>query len=224
MGFKDGKQIEPERVTEKKNNLWNHIMKESDKVVTIIDLCGHETYLKTTIFGLTGLMPDYACIIVGANMGIQRMTKEHLGLALALKIPIFIVVTKIDIAPDDIYKQTMENIMKILKNPAANKLPVVVKDTDDPTLFADNLVCDRVCPIFVCSSVKGQGIEQLRTFYSKLKQRNDQLDIYKGNNVEFTIDGVFNVRNVGIVASGTLVSGTVAVRDTLLLGPDSKGI
>lgn len=32
------------------------------------DLCGHEKYLKTTIFGLTGLQPDYCMVLVGANM------------------------------------------------------------------------------------------------------------------------------------------------------------
>ena len=49
------------------------------------------------MFGLVGLLPDYSMIIVGANMGVSRMTKEHLGISLALKIPIFIVITKIDI-------------------------------------------------------------------------------------------------------------------------------
>ena len=43
------------------------------------------------MFGLVGLMPDYAVIIVGANMGVSRMTKEHLGVAIALKIPLIIV-------------------------------------------------------------------------------------------------------------------------------------
>ncbi len=31
-------------------------------------------------------MPDYACLIVGANMGIVGMCKEHMGVALALKV------------------------------------------------------------------------------------------------------------------------------------------
>lgn len=52
--------------------------------MTFIDLCGHEKYLKTTMFGLVGLLPDYAMIGVGANMGITRMTKEHLGIALSI--------------------------------------------------------------------------------------------------------------------------------------------
>jgi len=46
-----------------------------------LDLCGHEKYLKTTMFGLVGLMPDYAVIIVGANMGVSKMTREHFGIA-----------------------------------------------------------------------------------------------------------------------------------------------
>ena len=72
-------------------------------MITFLDLCGHEKYLKTTIYGLVGMVPDYAMIIIGANMGISRMTKEHLGIALALKIPFFIVMTKIDIAPENAY-------------------------------------------------------------------------------------------------------------------------
>ena len=68
--------------------------------MTLLDLCGHEKYLKTTVFGLTSHFPDYAMIIVGANMGVQRMTKEHLGIAIALKIPLYVILTKIDIAPD----------------------------------------------------------------------------------------------------------------------------
>ena len=41
-------------------------------------------------------------VVVGANMGVQRMTKEHIGIAMSLKIPIFIVVTKIDLAPTEV--------------------------------------------------------------------------------------------------------------------------
>jgi GTPase len=42
----------------------------SSKVVTLVDLAGHERYFKTTAYGLTGHMPDYACLIVGANAGL----------------------------------------------------------------------------------------------------------------------------------------------------------
>jgi len=73
----------------------------------MVDLCGHEKYLKTTMFGLTGLVPDYSMIVVGSNMGISKMTKEHLGITVALKIPFFIIVTKVDICPENIFTETM---------------------------------------------------------------------------------------------------------------------
>ena len=50
------------------------VLKRSAKLVTFVDLCGHERYLKTTVFGLTGAVPDFAAIVVGANAGVQRMT------------------------------------------------------------------------------------------------------------------------------------------------------
>jgi len=38
----------------------------------MVDLAGHERYFKTTAYGLTGHLPDYACLIVGANAGASR--------------------------------------------------------------------------------------------------------------------------------------------------------
>lgn len=93
-------------------------------MITFLDLCGHEKYLKTTMFGLVGLMPDYAMIVVGANMGVSKMTKEHLGIVLALKIPVFIVITKIDIAPKPVYEETLRVLKRILNGPYAAKRAV----------------------------------------------------------------------------------------------------
>lgn len=44
------------------------------KVVTLVDLAGHERYFKTTAYGLTGHLPDYACLIVSANNGITSLS------------------------------------------------------------------------------------------------------------------------------------------------------
>ena len=58
MGFTSkGKQIIPERFNQNKNKYWKEIVEKSDKIVSLVDLCGHEKYLKTTINGLTGLSP-----------------------------------------------------------------------------------------------------------------------------------------------------------------------
>jgi GTPase len=31
--------------------------------------------LKTTIFGVTGLFPDYGIVVIGANTGITKLTR-----------------------------------------------------------------------------------------------------------------------------------------------------
>jgi GTPase len=201
------------------------VANNSQKLITFLDLCGHEKYLKTTMFGLVGLMPDYAMIVVGANMGVSRMTKEHLGISLALGIPIFIVITKIDIAPKAIYEETVNTLNKILKSPYAAKHPIAVREDDDVSLYAKSITAKTVCPIFSISNVTGDGIGKLKEFLSLLKSRIHQSGQFgkPDEPVEFLIDGIYQVTGVGIVVAGTLLSGTVNLAKTLLLGPSKTG-
>lgn len=101
---------------------WVKICEQSAKVVTFIDLAGHERYLKTTVFGMTGHVPDFGMLMIGANAGIVGMTKEHLGLSLALSVPVFVVVTKIDMCPPNILQDTLQLLMKILKSQGCRKV------------------------------------------------------------------------------------------------------
>ena len=58
MGFNEkGEQFIPERFQVNKNKYWKEVVAGSRKITTFFDLCGHEKYLKTTINGLTGLIP-----------------------------------------------------------------------------------------------------------------------------------------------------------------------
>lgn len=43
-------------------------------------------YLKTTLTGMTGSALDYAMLVVSGVSGVQRMTAEHLAIALALQV------------------------------------------------------------------------------------------------------------------------------------------
>ena len=69
---------------------------------------------------------DFGCVVIGANMGLQKMTREHIGLCLFLKIPFFVIVTKIDMAPQNKYEETMNEIKKILKSKLLNKFPLLM--------------------------------------------------------------------------------------------------
>lgn len=80
---------------------------------------------------------------VGANAGVVGMTKEHLGLALALSVPVFVVVTKMDMCPANVLQDTMRLLVRILKSPGCRKIPVVVHSPDDVVVCATNFVSER---------------------------------------------------------------------------------
>ncbi len=85
----------------------------------------------------------FYCVKVGSNAGVVGMTKEHLGLALALSVPVFVVVTKIDMCPANVLQETLQLLVKVLKSPGCRKVPVIVKTADDVVLSATNFVSER---------------------------------------------------------------------------------
>lgn len=70
-------------------------------------------------------------------------TKEHLGFALALKVPIFVVVTKVDMCRKFIIEKTVTQLEKILKSPGCKKIPVRIDTEDDAVTAAQNFDSHR---------------------------------------------------------------------------------
>ena len=234
------------------NNLWQKICKDSSKIINFIDLAGHEKYLKTTVFGMTGHLPDFCMLIVGSNQGVVGMSKEHLGLALNLNVPVFIVVTKIDMCPENVLENTMRTLKKIMRAPSVRKMPLDVKNQNDVVMAAHHLT-ERICPIFQISNVTGQNLDLLKSFFNMLTSRSSSLknantsqnpqgtgiaslniedaqteqeknEIIKAQNkVELLLDDSFSVGGVGTVVSGTVLSGILRSNTTLMFGPDKLG-
>lgn len=136
----------------------------SDKVVTFMDLAGHEKYLKTTMFGLTGHSPDYAMLIVGANAGVIGMAREHLALAFALNVPLMVLITKVDMCPAPVLKATQQQVIKVLKSSSSRRTPITIASLDDVLFTVHNLQSQRLCPVFSVSNVSGEGIDLVRAF------------------------------------------------------------
>lgn len=55
---------------------WTKICEKSTKVITFIDLAGHEKYLKTTVFGMTGHLPDFCMLMVGSKKVVRYQQKQ----------------------------------------------------------------------------------------------------------------------------------------------------
>ncbi|KAI8646855.1 translation protein [Parasitella parasitica] len=199
---------------------WEEITAKAAKVLSFVDLAGHEKYLKTTVFGMTGSAPEFAMLMVGANSGMIGMSKEHLGLALSLGIPVLVVITKIDRCPAHVLDETIKELTSILKSKSCRKIPLFVENNHDVVMTAQNFVSERLCPIFQVSNVTGQGLDLVRNFLNTLpsltKYESDQPFHYE-------INETYSVPFVGTVVSGVMKSGMVHIGDKVLLGPDHAG-
>ncbi|XP_061129240.1 GTP-binding protein 2b isoform X2 [Syngnathus typhle] len=202
------------------------ICESSSKMITFIDLAGHHKYLKTTVFGLTSYCPDFAMLVVSANTGIAGTTREHLGLAMALKVPIFIVVSKVDVCSRGGVERTLRQLERLLKQPGCNKVPLVVRTADDAVAAAQQFApAACVTPIFTLSSVSGKGLELLKVFLNILPplSNSKQQEELMQQLTEFQVDEIYSVPDVGTVVGGTLYSGVCREGERLAVGPTDEG-
>lgn len=213
-----------EKETGRTSSISKHyISKNDDKVVCLIDLAGHEKYLKTTLHGLSSHYTDYAIIVIAANMGVSKMTKEHLSIVLALKIKFIIVVSKIDIAPKNIYEQTIKDIEKLIKiTKRYDDIKFINNnDNENENIEINDIYNKNLIPIFKLSNTTGENVNILK---EKLENLNS---IYNWEDrinepVNFKIDDKFKVKGVGTVISGKLIGGIINKGDTVYLGPFTK--
>lgn len=68
--------------------------------------------------GLTSLLPDYLMLCVCAVSGLTLTTREHFAAALALDIPVFCVLTKVDLAPEAVLQRTLHDTRAMLATAA----------------------------------------------------------------------------------------------------------
>jgi GTPase len=201
---------------------WPEIVERSHHVITFCDLAGHEKYLRTTLHGFSSAKPDYAMVLIGANAGITKMTREHMGICVLLDIPFFIVLTKIDLAPVHIKEEIIVNLKKLLRGTGLSKRTYILKEEKDIIPLMDGMTSNSIVPIIETSNVTGEGISILTKLLGCIQKlsssKSDQSEP-----VEYHIDGNYSVTGVGTVVSGVLASGTVKVNDFLLLGPCALG-
>ncbi|KAG8808888.1 hypothetical protein FRC17_003725, partial [Serendipita sp. 399] len=179
---------------------WEDIAARSSKIISFIDLAGHERYLKTTLYGLTSGAPSCVFLMAGANAaGLIGMSKEHLAISLALSVPVVVCITKIDMTPANVLNETIKHIVKVLKSPGCRKTPVFVNSVECAAELSQVFIGKRLCPIFQISNVTGQGLDH------------------------YSVTEVWSVPYTGVVVNGIINSGTITAGDNVLIGPDSVG-
>jgi len=218
-------RIQHERDTGRTSTHSPHYLVNNGKITTLIDLCGHEKYLKTTMFGVMGLFGDYGLIMIGANSGITGMTTEHIALLVANKIPFMVILTKIDLCPPNILAIVKKDLERIAKR---NRKEIFYFEDDQPQqsempsciieAFSERNF--NVMPVIMVSNKTGHNINFTRSLLTSIKPNLKISD--SQNHPVMYIDSIFSVQGIGIVLSGTVKFGSIHLGQKVLIGPVNR--
>ena len=182
---------DPDRLSEEKQRgmtidlgfAWFKL--ESGEEVSIIDVPGHEKFIKNMLTGVGGI--DMAILVIAADEGIMPQTIEHFQIINLLEIKSLIVaITKKDLVDSDWISLIKEEISELLK--------------ESP--FLDS-------PIIELSSVTGQGVNDLIIQIEKKAERiNSNKTLSKPR---LAIDRSFVISGFGSVVTGTLIEGSLDI-------------
>ena len=159
----------------------------------IIDVPGHEKFVKHMVGGVWGI--DLVALVIAADEGVMPQTREHLDICKLLGVKKgLIVLTKIDLVDEDLLELVKEEVSEI------------VQDT-----FL------RGAPILSVSSVTGQGIPQLASTLDHLSQ---EIEGRPADGLfRLPIDRVFTMKGFGTIVTGTMISGSLSLGETVQILP-----
>ena len=195
---------------------------EQKKVITLVDLAGHEKYLKTTLYGILGSFVDYGIVVIGSNMGVNRITEEHLSILLYLRIPIIIVLTKTDIAPKDIYQSTCQQIKKLFNGKMFKRELLFIDSDEHLNNYVKHIELNdyhNVIPIISVSCKTGQNIDRLHDIFKIIPKNEKIINSIQIKDLLMYIDMKYLITGLGIVVSGSLWNKRVEINNNYYIGP-----
>jgi selenocysteine-specific elongation factor len=159
----------------------------------IVDVPGHEKFVKNMVAGATGI--DIVVMVIAADEGVMPQTREHMEICALLGVQHgMVAVTKIDLVDEEWLELALEDIRDFVRG----------------TFLQD-------APIVPLSSATEEGlaefIQSLDDLAAKIPERPPS-DLFR-----LPIDRVFTMKGFGTVITGTLISGRVRVGETIMVHP-----
>jgi selenocysteine-specific elongation factor len=161
--------------------------------VGIVDVPGHEKFVKNMVAGATGI--DIVAMVIAADEGVMPQTREHMEICTLLGVQHgFVVLTKIDMVDEEWRELAIDDIRTFTRGTFLEERPIV--------------------PV---SSITGEGlpkfIETLQAVCADVPERK-QTGLFR-----LPVDRVFTMKGFGTVITGSLVSGKIAVGETIMIYP-----
>jgi selenocysteine-specific elongation factor len=195
---------DPDRLVEEKERGitidlgFAHLALADDLQASIVDVPGHERFVKNMVAGTGGI--DLVLMVIAADEGVMPQTREHLDICGLLGIKQGVVaLNKTDLIEDPEW------------------IDLVTEDVrrEFEGTFLEN------SPIVPVSSKSGDGLEALQKV---LADCGRELTVKGADGLAFlAVDRAFTMRGFGTVVTGTLVSGRLHLEDGVDVLPDATG-
>ncbi len=180
--------IDPDRLAEEKERgmtidlgfAWLKL--PSGREVSIVDVPGHESFIKNMLAGVGGI--DAALLVIAADEGIMPQTREHLAILDLLRVQHGIVVlTKADLVDEEWLELVREEVTEYLQ----------------PTTLAH-------APILPVCAYSGRGLPELLAQLERmLEESQERQNIARPR---LPVDRVFSLTGFGTIVTGTLLDGS----------------
>jgi len=175
-----------------------HLTLPSGLHVGIVDVPGHERFVKNMLAGATGV--DVALLVVAADEGVKPQTREHLAILDLLRIGRGVVaLTKADLVSPERLRAARAEVEALI---ASSSL--------------------RGAPLVPVSSVTGEGVADLLQALDKAAARARARE--ETGAARLPIDRAFSIEGIGTVVTGTLWNGSIRAGDALTLLPSGRPV
>lgn len=191
--------IDPDRLPEEKAREMTidlgfaPLVLPNGKTVGVIDVPGHERFVKNMVAGATGI--DVGMLVIDANEGVMPQTREHVEIMQLLGVRAGLVaVTKVDVAGPEMTALAIEDIRDQLAGTPFGAVEIV--------------------PV---SSVTGEGIDRL---LAEIERVCRAIGPRRAEGpFRMPIQRVFSAKGFGTIITGVPLSGKVAVGAVVEIQP-----
>ena len=191
--------IDPDRLREEKERgmtidlgfAW--LTLPSGRQVSIVDVPGHERFIKNMLAGAGGV--DLALLVIAADEGVMPQTREHLAILDLLRVRSGVIaITKRDLVEPDFLEIVSTDALELVEG----------------TTLAGS-------PLVACSTVTGEGLDELRRVLDEqLEATPPKRDIGRPR---LPVDRSFTIQGFGTVVTGTLIDGAFEVGQEVEIVP-----
>jgi selenocysteine-specific elongation factor len=189
--------IDPDRLAEEKERgmtidlgfAW--LTLPSGREVSIVDVPGHESFIKNMLAGVGGI--DIALLVIAADEGIMPQTREHLAILDLLRVSSGVVaLTKADLVDQEWLELLQDEVREVLRSTSLSQAELIP-----------------------CSAYTKQGLPELLAVLDKVVGHLDDKRKTAVSQSTFRprlpIDRIFSLSGFGTIVTGTLQDGPLSV-------------